>query len=385
MIDCVPENVFNIFSYLVILGILDQLGTTLMSKYDDSIRWFYLHSFTNFFTTIVTFKEMFLTLAQTGEGLYFNEDVSPIAANITLALHLYHFIFFKSLRKEDLIHHTSMIGTMLIVNIYRGGSITNYLIFYLNGLPGLINYLCLLLVKFGRMDRYLERKISVYVNVWLRCPGILYGCSILWLYWRFGYLNYISTLPVIFNLVTSFWNGPYYTKEVVYSYGVMISHRETMDAIRSNYTSVIYLASSFGEACLVKFLASRLTPDDLRKEDNACLISASGNGHIGVLKVLIDYGLTIEDIRTKDNLALRSAAKEGHIDVVQFLIDRGLTIQDIRAVDNQALEMAFRRGHMDIVKILIEKGLDERDAESIEDIKIGEQVLDYMRQLNKSS
>lgn len=223
MTEEIFNNTFNILSYICVLLAFDKIGKRVIEEYNDTTRWIYLHIITNIFTSTLTFPEMYNTLYQSDVELYFNRYVSPLASNITLGLHLYHLLFFGKLRSDDYIHHISMIGTMLVVNIYRGGSITNYLIFYLNGFPGLIDYTCLFITRMGGMESMTQKLVSLYINTWIRVPGILYGCSMLWLYWRLGYLDYIPNIPIFFNLVTCFWNGPYYGMIVSYNYGYRVS------------------------------------------------------------------------------------------------------------------------------------------------------------------
>ena len=62
---------------------------------------------------------------------------------------------------------------------------------------------------------------------------------------------------------------------------------------------------------------------------------------------------------TKDKCtALHLAAANGHVDVVKVLIQNGA---DVNAVDEYkftALHLAARHGHVDIAKVLIENGAD---------------------------
>jgi hypothetical protein len=213
----------NLMLYMSFLFTIDKAGSKLIGRvceYTDTTRWFYLHVVTNTFTTFITYDDMILTLDHPSGKLYFDRYSHSIAQNITLALHIYHYVSFKSLRRDDYIHHISMIGTMIIPCAFQGGSIGNYLLFYLNGLPGLLDYTCLLLVKMGRMDSITQKMISVYINMWIRTPGILYGCSVVWIYYRIGYLDYVHPFFVVFVLLTSYWNGLYYTMRVTYNFGM---------------------------------------------------------------------------------------------------------------------------------------------------------------------
>jgi ankyrin repeat protein len=61
------------------------------------------------------------------------------------------------------------------------------------------------------------------------------------------------------------------------------------------------------------------------------IIVACQNGHINIIKLLINKGIDI-NIKNNDGLAgLYSACKNGHIDIVKLLIDKGA---DINKMDN---------------------------------------------------
>ena len=76
------------------------------------------------------------------------------------------------------------------------------------------------------------------------------------------------------------------------------------------------------------------------------LIEASINGHLDVVKHLVDNGV---DIHIMDNIPLRLASTYDHLDIVKYLIENGA---DIHACNDSALELASRNGYLDIVKYL---------------------------------
>src|SRR3972149_12236851 len=62
---------------------------------------------------------------------------------------------------------------------------------------------------------------------------------------------------------------------------------------------------------------------------------ACKHGHLAVVRKLIDQEGA--DVGADDNLALRLASENGHLEVVRFLIDKGA---DVGADDNYALRWA---------------------------------------------
>lgn len=207
--------------HLMLIFLYDTIGPkvimkTLGLKYDSTTRWFYLHVVVNSMTSIMVLSDTIHTITN---PLDFIASTDQTAANLTLALHLYHFLFFGPLTEDDYIHHGIMIGTMFVINIYDGGSITQYLIFHLNGFPGFLSYGSLLLAKGGKIKWMTQKRFNNFINTWIRCPGIIYGCTLLWVYYNQGQLDHLPAILVFYNLFTSMWNGPYYASRVAFNYG----------------------------------------------------------------------------------------------------------------------------------------------------------------------
>ncbi len=118
-------------------------------------------------------------------------------------------------------------------------------------------------------------------------------------------------------------------------------HVNNDDALRS--------ASMNGHLGVVKYLIE-LKPDgaNIHADDDGALRLASMNGHIKVIKYLVGLGV---NIHTYDDLALRWASMNGHIEVVKYLVGLGA---DIHAGEDAALRYSSRNGHLDVVKYLVE-------------------------------
>ncbi|MCZ9954779.1 ankyrin repeat domain-containing protein [Brachyspira hyodysenteriae] len=86
---------------------------------------------------------------------------------------------------------------------------------------------------------------------------------------------------------------------------------------------------------------------------NGALMSSSENGHLEVVKYLLDSGA---DVNAKYNdtwhskTALMFASEKGHLEVVKYLIDKGA--DDL----NIALTSAAKNGHSEVAEFLKSKG-----------------------------
>ena len=110
-------------------------------------------------------------------------------------------------------------------------------------------------------------------------------------------------------------------------------------------------------------------------------IEASSRGFLMLIKELIKRGVDIntqyiEDEIIKNGLIL--AAENGHVDVVKFLLDQGVNIYEEDSDEilsgSHALIVSAEQGHSDVVKVLLDKVSD------ISDIKES-----YLRAIEKNN
>ena len=77
---------------------------------------------------------------------------------------------------------------------------------------------------------------------------------------------------------------------------------------------------------------------------------ASKNGHLEILKCLIEKGFDINDM---EDFALRIASRDGHLDVVKYLVEHGA---NIHAKHDESLLWAKINKHEKISEYLMEQG-----------------------------
>ena len=103
-------------------------------------------------------------------------------------------------------------------------------------------------------------------------------------------------------------------------------------------------ASQEGHIDIVKYLVENGA--DIHARNDWALIMASENGHLDIVKYLVNEGA---DIHVRKDWALRIASEKGHLDIVKYLVNEGA---DIHARDDWALRVASRKGHVEVVKFL---------------------------------
>ena len=111
-------------------------------------------------------------------------------------------------------------GCLLAIPLkHTGGVASNLGAFFLTGLPGGLDYILLVLVKQGFMDRMTEKRWCANINVWLRGPSMsIYLFLGFQAWYAQTFLLHWSVLIVVVAL--HFYNGQYYCEQAVASYAV---------------------------------------------------------------------------------------------------------------------------------------------------------------------
>ena len=115
---------------------------------------------------------------------------------------------------------------------------------------------------------------------------------------------------------------------------------------RDNNT--ITIAAANGHLNVLKYVVEKGAYIHFNEE--AGLRYASKNGYLDVVKYLVEKGA---DIHAMWDFSLRHASDNGHLEVVRYLVENGA---DIHAEDDTPVTAAYRNGHMDVVGYLVEKG-----------------------------
>jgi len=139
--------------------------------------------------------------------------------------------------------------------------------------------------------------------------------------------------------------------------------------------TALMTASGMGHLDIVKFLVEKGAAVNARTtgdvDGGAALMMASGMGHLDIVRFLVEKGADINARTTGDvegDTALMMASGTGHLDIVQFLVEKGADVNavatgDVEGGSATALMMAAQGGHLDIVKFLIEIGADVNAAD----------------------
>jgi hypothetical protein len=188
----------------------------------ENHRWCAIHTVVNAAVVALSCKGLVAMLSsdQTQSMLAGSSEFNIGSSIVVMAAHLYHLLRFKVTDPSLLTHHILMMSVLTIPYFnstnQRFMYVTDSTLFFMCGLPGMIDYFCMCLYYSGWMSSYREKRINNYLNAYIRAPGILYAAFTAHRYWVNGLVPGYVAIPVIGSLV---WNAQYFSNLVAISYG----------------------------------------------------------------------------------------------------------------------------------------------------------------------
>ena len=204
--------------------------------WDADARWFFVHVTGNAFICFHSCGDVIDVFRDPDHALFRPADAMPAISYrvVTMigAIHIFHALFYK-LTAADIFHHVAFVifnqvaifwplmsGWATSHNLGWGPAI-NALNFFVCGLPGGLDYLCLCWTKDGHMTRARQKTIQAALNVWCRCPGIIAIVTVI----LFECMRQWEVIPTGARVIslTAFiligYNGLHYMEAVVASAG----------------------------------------------------------------------------------------------------------------------------------------------------------------------
>ena len=206
----------NFIIYIFLL-ILLFIGVDYFSSFKFTGNYYLVHCICNFLIVLLTVNDVIELYQNPLSG---NELSNSLYASLlTYSLHFYHIIwYFRKLRFDDWLHHALMVFIALpIANYFGSTRLLGHSLFYTTGLPGMIDYLLLFLVRNNILNKLTEKRVNLYLNAYLRCPGCVIHSFLTLLFVQ----RLTSLFDIIFGGLTGilvFWNGVYFMEQVVGNY-----------------------------------------------------------------------------------------------------------------------------------------------------------------------
>ena len=206
-------NEFILYSSSIIL--FDLLIRNLINN--RLVTWYIIHAYCNLYVIAKCLPYILL---------FFNEPLKSLQNTEELNIHyyaviphIYHCIAFN-LNYDDIFHHVLFVFFGVIFKLYCNVGITMaFYLFFINGLPGMIDYIMLSLYKFNRISKHTRHINALYLNSWFRCPGLIFSNSLFVFYILLNTnIFYTKILKILFSFVLWSYNGLYYNYQVRDSY-----------------------------------------------------------------------------------------------------------------------------------------------------------------------
>jgi hypothetical protein len=98
--------------------------------------------------------------------------------------------------------------------IFDWGCFSNYLVFFVCGIPGGIDYIILALQKNKKLLHWNQKRISANLNMWMRLPGILFSIGVAYVIFKENKYM-VPKIALLFQLIFMPLNVIFYGKQSV--------------------------------------------------------------------------------------------------------------------------------------------------------------------------
>ncbi len=216
----IGDQIFRLINYMSKGRILAEAKT----------RWFALHALANFMVAVLGLPDIYFVLKNPYCGMMF-DIISWHPSHIAFSIHLYHLLAFSDLRLEDVTHHLLFVGLFGIVNFtMKWGPVVNFLLFFITGVPGGLNYVLLVLKKEGKISQMEQKRLYSQIDVWMRMPGLLFiGFNMLSSAIQ-GYTR-VPAVASVMCFILAAGNGVYYMEQTCCDYYTRLGAQTKKDDI----------------------------------------------------------------------------------------------------------------------------------------------------------
>jgi hypothetical protein len=206
-----------------LLSIFTTFILTEKKEVNHNSRWFFIHFLVNLHVTIYTYEDLVYCLNNINECTL--EHTSPEAykaINLVIISHIYHLvIFYNHLKNDDIFHHVSMCGFNGYVFYRQNLKIQSVTGYFCSGLPGMIDYFLIYLVKIKLLDPIKEKKAYLFLTTYIRSPGCVLSTLLSIPYFMREQTNFDFYLSLL-SISLVFWNGQHYMAKTCIDYGKKI-------------------------------------------------------------------------------------------------------------------------------------------------------------------
>ena len=162
------------FTYLLFNQCFFLIADAIMCLlFSNKARWYQIHVLGNSIITLNIIKSTFYLYINPYNSYKLLDD--HYNSYLILSMHIHHILFFK-LNFMDYFHHITfvLLGILPTILWVKTNQI-NYGYIACSGIPGILEYSLLSLMKNGKISKYKQKQINAYIYNYIRCPMCIFG------------------------------------------------------------------------------------------------------------------------------------------------------------------------------------------------------------------
>ena len=214
---CSLEQLSKYIDVLIPVTTLPLLDILLCSMISNKSRWFQLHAVINLIIVSIIWKDVNNYYMYLFDAI--KDKESDLDNCFIIVLHVYHCLFFTNLTRLDYFHHLLFVIMGVLPSlILIKTNIIKLLTFTGCGLPGLIEYTSLVLMKHDYLRVLQQKNINSYMYVYFRNPLAMFNLSFIYISYINGYLANESPYILLYVMTLTYFNATFYNKLAVENY-----------------------------------------------------------------------------------------------------------------------------------------------------------------------
>jgi hypothetical protein len=217
MINILYTVITGFFTSMASCFILDNIFKKTIK---ENAQYFLLHVCLNSYIVYMTSGEAleFFTSPLIDFSVYTESSVK--SASVCIGFHMYHY-FTATLDFETKVHHiVTVFMTGSTALLIPSGTTTSAINFIMCGLPGGIDYILLVLFKYGVINTLLEKNINRWLNLLIRMPGMMLVFWYIFLNLYSGNIIWYDYILMITSSLIMTVNAIYYCNKTVGNFHV---------------------------------------------------------------------------------------------------------------------------------------------------------------------
>jgi hypothetical protein len=214
ILNIIINHISDILPFYIFFELINIILKKYIINYNFSLIYLYLHLFVNIINTVILLPFIILLFSNPLLTDYFDNNYYIYIYPMTIGLHILHLVHnFKSINIDEIIHH--IITHIFWYNIYLNKSIIYIApMITMCGIPGGITYFLLILQKHLIINKITEKKISTYVNIWIRAPFCIIFSSLLYIHNINSKYYWFNIFCICFTLI----NGIHFMHNITENY-----------------------------------------------------------------------------------------------------------------------------------------------------------------------